>query len=99
MGLPVDVTLNVVPTMGGKVLMSMSEGGMQYMISGARANVGIKAGRYMYEVKIIEALNPAESSGAQRGRVPMPRQLVRLGFSTSSAGLILGDTEEGVCFD
>jgi len=96
---PVDTTLNVVPTLGGKVLMALSEGGMQYLIAGARANVGMKAGRYMYEVKIIEALNPAESSGGQRGRVPMPRQLVRLGFSTTKAPLILGEGNESAYFD
>jgi len=56
---PSDTTLNVIPTVGGRVLMALSDGGMQYLIAGARANIGIKAGRYMYEVKIIEALNPA----------------------------------------
>jgi len=96
---PSDSTLNVVPTLGGKVLMAMSEGGMQYLIAGARANVGMKAGRYMFEVKIIEALNPAESSGGQRGRVPMPRQLVRLGFSAAGSPLILGDGNDAAYYD
>lgn len=94
-----DLTLNVVPTFGGKVLMALTEGGMQYLIAGARASVGLKSGRYMYEVKIIEALNPAESAQQVRGRVPMPRQLVRLGFSTSSSSLLLGESEEHVYFD
>jgi len=97
---PDDMTLNVVPTFGGKVLMALSEGGMQYLIASARANVGLKAGRYMYEVKIIEALNPAEAaSGTGRGRAPAPRQLVRLGFSTAGSSTILGDGEEHVFFD
>jgi len=96
---PNDTTLNVLPTLGGKVLMSLSEGGMQYLIAGARANVGISAGRYMFEVRIVEALNPAESSTGQRGRVPMPRQLVRLGFSTANSALVLGDSEQGIHFD
>merc|ERR1719330_2036125 len=74
---------------------------MQYLIAGARANTGIKSGRYAYEVKIVEALNPAESSaGGARGRAPMPRQLVRLGFSTAGSPLVLGDaSEEHVFFD
>lgn len=29
--------------------MSLNEGGMQYLIAGARANVGLKGGRYMFE--------------------------------------------------
>jgi len=96
---PSDTTLNVIPTVGGRVLMALSDGGMQYLIAGARANIGIKAGRYMYEVKIIEALNPAESSTTQRGRVPVPRQLVRLGFSVAGSSTIVGDTDDSVCFD
>merc|ERR1719356_1188088 len=35
---PADCTLNVLPTYEGKVLMALSEGGMQYLIAGARAN-------------------------------------------------------------
>jgi len=95
---PQDCTLNVLPTTGGKVLMSLSDGGMQYLIAGARANVGIMKGRYMFECKVIEALSPTDTSGG-RGRVPLPRQLLRLGFSTASGSLILGDDSEGVCFD
>lgn len=95
----VDTTLNVVSAMDGKVLMALTEGGMQYLIAGARASVGMKAGRYMYEVKIIEALNPAESATGAHGRVPQPRQLVRLGFSTAGSPLVLGDSEDGVYFD
>merc|ERR1719272_1245686 len=33
------------------------------------------------------------------GRPPMPRQLVRLGFSVAGSSLYLGDSEDGVCFD
>jgi len=93
-----DCTLNVLPTMQGKVLMSLSDGGMQFLIAGARANVGIKSGRYMFECKVVEALNPAEAAG-NRGRVPLPRQLVRMGFSTANSQLILGESNDGLCFD
>mmetsp|Transcript_42421 Transcript_42421/g.101451 ORF Transcript_42421/g.101451 Transcript_42421/m.101451 type:complete len:919 (-) Transcript_42421:116-2872(-) len=97
----IDTTLNVVPTTDGRVLMAMSDGGMQFLIAGARANVGVKSGRYYYEVKVIEALTPMEGrNNAGRGRVPMPRQLVRIGFSVAGSSLILGDGSDGcVCFD
>ena len=40
-----------------QVLMALNEGGMQYLIAGARANVGLKGGRHMFEapVRIIAA--------------------------------------------
>eukprot|EP00933_Yihiella_yeosuensis_P025995 TRINITY_DN2017_c0_g1_i1.p1 TRINITY_DN2017_c0_g1~~TRINITY_DN2017_c0_g1_i1.p1 ORF type:complete len:831 (-),score=286.51 TRINITY_DN2017_c0_g1_i1:267-2759(-) len=94
-----DSTLNVVPAMDGKVLMALTEGGMQYMLAGARANVGMKAGRYMFEVKIIEALNPAEAAQGTVGRIPQPRQLVKLGFSTAKSHLLLGESDDHVFFD
>mmetsp|Transcript_46372 Transcript_46372/g.83697 ORF Transcript_46372/g.83697 Transcript_46372/m.83697 type:complete len:432 (+) Transcript_46372:77-1372(+) len=94
-----DVTLNVVPANDGKVLMALTEGGMQYLIAGARASLGMKAGRYMYEVKIIEALNPSESTQGLHGKTPQPRQLVRIGFSTAGSNLVLGDIEEAAYFD
>jgi len=98
---PQDTTLNVIPTMGGKVLMSLSEGGMQYLVAGARANVGMKAGRYMFEVRIVEALSPTEAStAALRSRVAAPRQLLKVGFSTAGSPLVLGESEDAhVCFD
>eukprot|EP00441_Pelagodinium_beii_P026329 CAMPEP_0197663666 /NCGR_PEP_ID=MMETSP1338-20131121/58167_1 /TAXON_ID=43686 ORGANISM="Pelagodinium beii, Strain RCC1491" /NCGR_SAMPLE_ID=MMETSP1338 /ASSEMBLY_ACC=CAM_ASM_000754 /LENGTH=882 /DNA_ID=CAMNT_0043242147 /DNA_START=79 /DNA_END=2727 /DNA_ORIENTATION=+ len=93
-----ECTLNVVPSLGGRVLMPLTDGGMQYLIAGARANVGIKKGRYLYEVKIVESLTPSE--GAARSRAPPgPRNLVRLGFSTKESPLLLGETDESVFFD
>eukprot|EP00434_Breviolum_minutum_P004912 symbB.v1.2.004332.t1/scaffold188.1/size279614/21 len=77
--------------------MPLTEGGLQYLMAAARGNVGIKSGRYVYEVKVIETLNPSE--GLQRSaRTPMPRQLLKLGFSTLEAPL-LGETDETVSFD
>ncbi|CAJ1351624.1 unnamed protein product [Effrenium voratum] len=57
-----DSTLNVFSAMQGRVLMALSEGGMQHLLAGARASAGLKAGRYMYEVKILETLHPSEES-------------------------------------
>mmetsp|Transcript_68387 Transcript_68387/g.196151 ORF Transcript_68387/g.196151 Transcript_68387/m.196151 type:complete len:867 (-) Transcript_68387:47-2647(-) len=97
---PQDTTLNVIPMAGG-VLMALTEGGMQYLVAGARSNVGMKAGRYMFEVRIVEALNPAEASNSTlRSRVAAPRQLLKVGFSTAGSPLVLGDSEDAhVCFD
>jgi len=81
------------------VLMALADGGMQFLIAGARANMGIVAGRYFFEVKVVEALMPSDGSAAGRQRIPIPRQLVRLGFSAKGSSLILGDSEDGVCFD
>jgi len=92
-----QTTLNVVPTLGGRVLMPLSDGGLQYLLAGARANVGMKSGRYMYEVRIMELQDPMQSRG--RSSPPQPRQLVRIGFSTQCASLFLGETADSVCFD
>lgn len=94
-----DTTLNTVVTSGGKVLMTLAEGGMQYLIAGARANVGMKAGRYLFEIKILEALAPHEGHTHGGAKGPTPRQLVRLGFSTAGSAHILGDSESSVYFD
>mmetsp|Transcript_26699 Transcript_26699/g.61447 ORF Transcript_26699/g.61447 Transcript_26699/m.61447 type:complete len:897 (+) Transcript_26699:53-2743(+) len=97
--LPSHTTLNVVPTTGGRILMSLTDGGMQYLLAGARANVGMKKDRYMFEVKVVEALVPQDNTGPQaRARLPVPRQLVRLGVSTSDSSLLLDD-EDSVYFD
>lgn len=95
---PNSTSLNVIPTMNGTLLTSLNEGGLQYLIAGARANVGVKAGRYMFEAKIFEVLNPADL-GQSRTRPPMPKQLLRIGFSTSGSSLTLGESEEHVYFD
>eukprot|EP00439_Symbiodinium_sp_Y106_P036012 s544_g4.t1 len=95
---PADCTLNVIPSLGGKVLLPLSEGGLQYLMAGARANMGMKSGRYLYEVKVIETLNPSE--GPQRSsRTPLPRQLLRLGFSALDSPLHLAENDFSVSFD
>jgi len=87
-----QTTLNVLPTWGGRVLTTVTEGGMAYLLAGARANVGHKSGRYMFEVKIVQAIQTSHAG-------QKPKQLVRVGFSTSSSSLILGDGADSVCFD
>ena len=39
----------------------LNEGGLHYLFAGARANVGIRSGRYMFEVKVLELLNQTEA--------------------------------------
>jgi len=92
-----DATLNAMPVHGGKVLMSLTEGGMQYLLASARCNAGIKAGRYMFEVRILETLNPVEHQG--HNRPPGPRQLVKVGFSLGGSSLFMGDGASNCCFD
>jgi hypothetical protein len=85
-----DTTLNVVPTLGGKLLTSLSDGGMSCLIAGARANVGLKTGRYMFEAKIIQS-TPGQNNAA--------KPLLRIGFSTADSGLIVGEDVSSVYFD
>ncbi|CAJ1341711.1 unnamed protein product, partial [Effrenium voratum] len=90
-----ELTLNAVPCMGNKVLMALNEGGLQYLIAGARANVGLTGGRHMFEVKMTEAYHPAEVHGSRL----KTRSLLRIGFSTAGSSLVLGDSEGAVYFD
>eukprot|EP00404_Azadinium_spinosum_P025042 CAMPEP_0180609066 /NCGR_PEP_ID=MMETSP1037_2-20121125/28564_1 /TAXON_ID=632150 /ORGANISM="Azadinium spinosum, Strain 3D9" /LENGTH=905 /DNA_ID=CAMNT_0022628445 /DNA_START=58 /DNA_END=2771 /DNA_ORIENTATION=- len=95
-----DTTINVMPVVGGKLLTTLSDGGFQYLLAGARANTGIKAGRYMFEVMIASS-NTATLSDepCPTGKAPKPSQLVRVGLSTGDASLVLSDSKESVCFD
>ena len=36
---------------------------------GARANLGLKKGRYLYEVKLVESLNPGEGQDGLKRRL------------------------------
>merc|ERR1712187_671763 len=88
-----ETTLNVITTSGGRVLTLLTDAGMQYLVAGARANVGVKAGRYMYEAKMVESFGHSGSQG------PAPKQMLRLGFSTVGSSLIHGDGDESIYFD
>jgi len=96
--LPEDSSLNALVTADGRMLTSLCDRGMQYLVAGARASVGLKSGRYMFEVKIIEYKNPAEPAGA-KAPSPKPRNLLRVGFASSDSSVILPDVAESVCFD
>eukprot|EP00928_Gymnodinium_smaydae_P072686 TRINITY_DN55_c0_g3_i1.p1 TRINITY_DN55_c0_g3~~TRINITY_DN55_c0_g3_i1.p1 ORF type:complete len:881 (+),score=334.31 TRINITY_DN55_c0_g3_i1:53-2644(+) len=83
-----DTTVNVMPSVSNGMLKLLSEGPLAGFCGGARANVGLKAGRYMFEVKVIEA---------SRGHKQFPS--LKLGVATSASSLLLGEGEENVCFD
>jgi len=91
-------TMNVMLMAGGSVLMTLTDGGLQYLLASVRSNTGIKSGRYLFEMKILESLNPAEGQGG-KARAPAPRQLVRLGLSTQDSSIFLSDGADNVCFD
>jgi len=92
-----DSTINVLPCAGSSLLMALGEGGMQYLLASARATAGVKSGRYMFEARIAEGLNPTDNS--QPGKTPMPKQLVRLGLSTAGSSIFLADSQDSICFD
>eukprot|EP00927_Polykrikos_kofoidii_P033429 TRINITY_DN2825_c0_g2_i1.p1 TRINITY_DN2825_c0_g2~~TRINITY_DN2825_c0_g2_i1.p1 ORF type:complete len:1084 (-),score=246.91 TRINITY_DN2825_c0_g2_i1:121-3372(-) len=93
-------TLTALPSADGRLLMSLCDGGLQYMLTGVRASAGLKAGRYMFEIKIIEALNPDEGRINRTTRLPLPRHLVRVGFSLAgSTSSLLDETADKVYFD
>merc|ERR1719352_1712917 len=65
-----DTTLNVMRSTVGNMLVPLSEGGLSQLVAGARASVGVKAGRYVFEAKIVEQ--------GEKWQKPM----MRVGFAT-----------------
>jgi len=87
-----DATLNSIVSGNGKILMGLTEGGFQCLLAGARANVGVKSGRYMFEVRVLEA----HRGGGQGGRAPA----LRFGLSTAGSSVFLGDdATKSIAFD
>jgi hypothetical protein len=91
-------TLNVLPTCEGRMLMTLCEGGFQYLLAAARASVAVVSGRYMFEVKIVEVRMPLESSGNKVAQ-QFPQQLLRVGITDGESSLFLSDDESGSGFD
>mmetsp|Transcript_20199 Transcript_20199/g.35973 ORF Transcript_20199/g.35973 Transcript_20199/m.35973 type:complete len:1126 (+) Transcript_20199:73-3450(+) len=88
-------TLNVMTSCEGKMLMNLADGGFQHLVAAFRTSAGLKAGRYLFEVKIVEVKYTTESSSKQR----VPRMLVGLGFGTEDASLFLGDGGKNIGFN
>lgn len=89
-----DTTLNVVLSSNSSLLLPLSDGGVRHLLAGARSNVGLKAGRYMFEAKIVEQVSRAEESNK-----PHPKFVFRVGFSTAASSPLMGNDETSVCFD
>jgi len=92
-----DTTMNVMVS-GLNMLMPITDGGLQYLLAGCRSSIGLKSGRYMFEVKVLECMQPVEDP-ASKARVPQPRTQVKVGVATAEASLFLGDGADSVCFD
>lgn len=81
-----DATLDVLVSSEGCVITSLSQGGFQYLLSGIRSNVGVKTGRYLFEVKMLEYLKGCETE-------------LRVGVTKKQSSLFLGTgSADGVCF-
>ncbi|GMH42486.1 hypothetical protein BSKO_10405 [Bryopsis sp. KO-2023] len=91
-----DCTLNFVLSedrLGGR---SLSEGGMAYMWSGARATLGVVGGRYYFKCKIVKTL-PAEVSSTPDVDAS---HSCRIGVSwRSSEVFLLGETATSWGYD
>lgn len=92
-----ESTLNCLPVGDGKLLMTLSEGGCQFLLASVRATAGIKSGRYMFEARIVEMLEPKEVNA--KAPVPGARQVVRIGFALAGSSIFLADGADSVCFD
>jgi len=93
-----DTTMNVMQSEHGNMLAPLTEGGLQYLLAGARASVGVSKGRYAFEVRVVEAMNPAQEANA-KAKTPQPANQLRLGFSAAGSSLFAGDGEDSICFD
>lgn len=92
---PLDTTLDVMPGLNGKLLQGLSDGGFQYLLSGARGNVGVKSGRYAFEVTLLERVTTSDPQ--YRGKDPA--QYFKVGFSTAKSSLFMGDAPDSISFD
>eukprot|EP00438_Fugacium_kawagutii_P022564 Skav202595 [mRNA] locus=scaffold1305:210567:227184:- [translate_table: standard] len=79
-----DATLDVIASNSGRV-SSLSQGLFRHLRSGIRANTGAKAGRYYFEVEVLE-------------HIPEAPALLLVGFSTDRSSLFLG-SPDSVSFD
>eukprot|EP00929_Paragymnodinium_shiwhaense_P093524 TRINITY_DN536_c0_g1_i1.p1 TRINITY_DN536_c0_g1~~TRINITY_DN536_c0_g1_i1.p1 ORF type:complete len:962 (+),score=326.75 TRINITY_DN536_c0_g1_i1:103-2988(+) len=91
-----DSTVNLLR--GPNMLTPLTEGGLQYLLAGARSNIGIKAGRYMFEVQVVQNLAVPDGSSPSNPSAK-PKHQLRIGLATQQASLFLGDSDESVFFD
>lgn len=84
-----DTTMNVFTSDVGNILKSYGEGPIQQLTACARANIGLKSGRYMFEVKILEQLS----------RNLLTKQFFRAGLTTGDSSLFFSDATGGICIE
>jgi hypothetical protein len=82
-----DCTLNVLPAFDGKVLTALNDNGFQYLLASVRSNTGIKAGRYMFEAKVME------EGHSQHGA----KNVIQVGLSLAGSSLL--SDEDSIVFD
>lgn len=90
-----DSTLNVLPTNGNRTIMTYSEGGMQHLLAGVRANSGIKSGRYVFEVKMLERHNIGSTQDTNN---KVPKHYFRVGLSVGGSHVLGGDAQNDSMF-
>eukprot|EP00930_Biecheleria_cincta_P033958 TRINITY_DN234_c0_g1_i1.p1 TRINITY_DN234_c0_g1~~TRINITY_DN234_c0_g1_i1.p1 ORF type:complete len:881 (+),score=282.92 TRINITY_DN234_c0_g1_i1:72-2714(+) len=88
-----DTTLNFMQSANGDILMPVSDGGLRHLLAGARASVGLKSGRYMFEARILESVARGED-----GNKPTPKNLLKIGFSTAKSSLLMGSDATDISF-
>eukprot|EP00929_Paragymnodinium_shiwhaense_P077131 TRINITY_DN396_c1_g1_i3.p1 TRINITY_DN396_c1_g1~~TRINITY_DN396_c1_g1_i3.p1 ORF type:complete len:941 (-),score=453.39 TRINITY_DN396_c1_g1_i3:331-3153(-) len=93
-----DTTINVMQSATG-LLRTLTDGGFQYLQAGAKASVGIKSGRYMYEVKLIELMSPHEKGERFERRYTPAKNVVKVGFGTEKCSLFPGDSALSMSFN
>ena len=81
-----DATLDVIAAPSSGRVSSLSQGLFRHLRSAIRANTGAKAGRYYFEVEVLE-------------RLPEAPTLLLVGFSTDRSPLFLGSTSSSIGFD
>lgn len=92
-----DTTLNFIESTCGGMLTTLSEGGLSHLLAGARGSVGIKSGRYMFEVRIVECVSQFDTAGSAARTVP--KSYLRVGMSPSGSMPVLGDHMDCAYFD
>lgn len=93
-----DTTMNCMPSTFGNLFSPLTDGGLQYLLAGARSSIGVKSGRYMFEAQICENMCPAQDPAA-KSKTPQPHSQLRIGLSTGGSTLFLGENEDSISFD
>ncbi|CAJ1406374.1 unnamed protein product [Effrenium voratum] len=89
-------TLNVLSTPGSRLLIPLSDRGFQHLAAAVRAGSGLQAGRYFFDVRVIEVRRSIEYGSKQRN---VATALCGLGFSSAESSLFLGEDQDSIGFD